>query len=187
MERVREIALYNDSDCDPAEVKSRIPSLEARLCRSPLVQSMQTLCAHDKTQLRFWLPAQCIEIEEKDDKTFEEHLKRGILVMAIPEQELVDEWYQDALRVELCFITRKTVTDLASAGVVRLAVRVFPQCAQCGQQLLQKPQRLVCSGCSVPFYCGVECQTAHWPIHKPRCQLLRQTVAAPAAAAVEKE
>lgn len=32
----------------------------------------------------------------------------------------------------------------------------------------------LCNGCKIVRYCGTECQTSDWPIHKGVCPLLRQ-------------
>lgn len=184
MERVREIAALNEKDFDPMDIKTLLPGLESWLRASPLVQSMQTICAHDGTQLRFWLPAQCIK---DGQEKFEEHLKRGFLVVPIPPTADV-EWSKGALTVECCVISTKNVTDFPSAKVVRLGVRVYPQCAQCACVFdTTAANRLVCGGCKVPFYCNVDCQTTHWPAHKPKCQLLRQTAGPTTTAKKEKE
>lgn len=173
MERVREIATANQRDWDPSVVKTLLPGLEPRLRASPLVHSMHTLCAHDKTQLRFWLPAQWFQGDDETATTsFEEFLKQGLLVC--PRVDDDDDWCKDALRVECCIICSVKVTDLASANVVRAAFRVFPQCAQCARVFDNTAEvvRNVCSRCRVPFYCGEECQRAHWPVHKDKCQLM---------------
>lgn len=176
MERVRELAAAaNERDYDPLDVKTLLPGLEPWLRASELVQSMQTLCAHDKTQLRFWLPAQCFK---DGPERFEEHLKRGLVVVqrpaaALPATTEDDEWSKGALLVECCVISTRVVTDFESAKVVRAVFRVYPQCAQCG---VVEGATHVCAGCKVPFYCGVECQRAHWTVHKVKCQMLRMTM-----------
>ena len=41
------------------------------------------------------------------------------------------------------------------------------RCARCGGAAEQR-----CAGCSVPFYCGRQCQKADWKQHRPLCQPL---------------
>ena len=41
------------------------------------------------------------------------------------------------------------------------------KCAHCGAAAEQR-----CAGCSVPFYCGRQCQKADWKKHRPLCQPL---------------
>ncbi|XP_043213452.1 SET domain-containing protein SmydA-8-like [Amphibalanus amphitrite] len=41
------------------------------------------------------------------------------------------------------------------------------RCARCGAPAEQR-----CAGCSVPFYCGRQCQRADWKQHRPLCQPL---------------
>lgn len=172
MERVKELGALNERDYDPMDVKTLLPGLEPWLRASPLVQSMQTLCAHDKTQLRFWLPAQCFK---EGPDCFEDHLKRGMLAIQRPTTD-EDDWAAGALLVECCIVSSKTITDSESAKVMRAAFRIYPQCAQCSRIFSDAvAERKVCAGCQVPFYCNVDCQKAHWPVHKPKCQLLRQT------------
>lgn len=181
MERVREIAATNERDWDPLDVKTLLPGLEPWLRNSALVQSMQTLCAHDKTMLRFWLPAQCFK--DGPERFEEHHLKRGILVVPVPSGDLT-EWAKGALVVECCVICSQKMTSFDSAQVVRQAVRIYPQCAQCATIFeSQEGPRPVCGGCKVPFYCNQECQQQHWPTHKAKCHMLRATVGPTAAAA----
>lgn len=175
MKRVREIAAANKRPYDPLDVKTLAPGLEPWLRGSTLVQSMQTLCAHDKTQLRFWLPAQCFV---ENQETFEKYLKEGLLVVPLTTDG-DDEWAKGALVVECCIVcaTQEEVTDaVTSAKVVRFAVRVFPQCAQCQKSFegVEEGQRKVCNDCRVVFYCNRECQKAHWTEHEPKCYYLRQ-------------
>ena len=40
-------------------------------------------------------------------------------------------------------------------------------CAECG---IRREPMQVCSQCRVARYCGVACQRAHWPAHKPECR-----------------
>ena len=53
-------------------------------------------------------------------------------------------------------------------------------CWTCGAD---NPRNL-CNRCKVTKYCGVACQTEHWPIHKTRCKDLRENAA---SFEVEKE
>lgn len=41
-------------------------------------------------------------------------------------------------------------------------------CGSCRRTLEKKT--LCCSGCSREFYCNVECQRAHWKVHKSTCK-----------------
>jgi ankyrin repeat protein len=40
------------------------------------------------------------------------------------------------------------------------------ECAQCNK----KPANSFCSKCEATFYCGRECQVAHWRVHKSECK-----------------
>lgn len=43
-------------------------------------------------------------------------------------------------------------------------------CAGCGLQAQEHCRFRACSGCRNVRYCTTECQTAHWPTHKPLCK-----------------
>lgn len=176
MERVREIANHNERDYPLMDIKTLLPGLEPWIRSSTLVHSFHTICAHDKTQPRFWLPAQCFM---EGQEQFEKYLKEGLLIVPrIPAPE-GDTWSKGALIVEICVICNKNVTinDFSTAQVVRLSVRVYPQCAQC-QKVFENPdeeeKRMVCSECKIVFYCNAICQKEHWPEHKDKCYLLRK-------------
>jgi len=47
--------------------------------------------------------------------------------------------------------------------------------------LLVKGKAHLCSGCRTARYCSRECQTRHWPDHKPVCKALKAAAAAAAA------
>jgi MYND finger len=179
MDKLVEIAGLNECDYDPNDIKVLSVGIEPWLRKSPLLQSYQTLCAYDKTHIRLWLPAQCIK---EGPEAFEStHLKNGIL--AVPNDNNNDNWFKGALKVECNIICNKTpnAADFASLQLVRFAVRVYPQCAQCSKIFDTASVSLtICSGCKIPFYCNKECQELDWPIHKPKCEFIQKTGAAAA-------
>ena len=57
-------------------------------------------------------------------------------------------------------------------------------CAGCGATSQPNGRGLLrCSKCEEVYYCGKDCQAAHWPAHKLDCRALRQGGAAGRAGA----
>jgi hypothetical protein len=48
-------------------------------------------------------------------------------------------------------------------------VRRVPACAHCDAVLHDAARRKRCSACLRAYYCGRDCQKAHWPAHKAAC------------------
>jgi SAM-dependent methyltransferase len=64
------------------------------------------------------------------------------------------------------------VTAAAATSPVTAGPASSLQCPQC-KKTAEKLQQ--CSQCHFEKYCGKECQTAHWPQHKPVCFMIKQT------------
>ena len=49
-----------------------------------------------------------------------------------------------------------------------------PGCVRLEGESERKAAGKVCTGCKVAWYCGRECQVAHWKVHKGVCKRLQQ-------------
>jgi hypothetical protein len=50
---------------------------------------------------------------------------------------------------------------------------------KCSMGYCNKVGTLACEKCKSARYCSVECQSAHWPIHKKSCKLIRKAAKKP--------
>ena len=50
-------------------------------------------------------------------------------------------------------------------------------CSNCKQRK-ERSKLFMCQACRLDFYCGEECQKAHWPVHKKDCKINRGVMSA---------
>jgi hypothetical protein len=189
MKEVCLVASKNARDYTRDEMAGAGVRLERWFRASRLVHGYHVLCMQDKTALRFILPAQCAwdAMQVPDDaaiedtpamKRFERHLATGLMSVpreAVPVPEDLGggpDWAKGALLIEYHVLLNQHAQ--VRAETLRYLVRVYPECSGCAHVFADPEEpRKVCGGCNIHFYCGPECQTQHWPQHRPFCQFLQ--------------
>lgn len=179
MEQVRAIAAGNSRDFAAEELRGAGVALEPLLRDSDLVHAYHTVCARDKTALRFYLPAQCAwDVingggDAAADQAVARHLIAGLMVVprdgvpVAPEED--PTWADGALLVECHLLLTREVAERVRTAHVK--VRVYPRCAACKTAFVSAEQpRALCRGCGVSFYCGPDCQRGHWEMHRDFCR-----------------
>jgi hypothetical protein len=68
--------------------------------------------------------------------------------------------------VELC----QEALEAARPEATAITSKVCGHCGKSRAKVVAEHKKMkVCSRCRSVFYCGVDCQTAHWPTHKNTC------------------
>lgn len=188
MKQVRAVASQNSRDFSREELADIHVVLEPWLTESRLVNAYHVACTIDKTALRFMLPAQHAwdlkelpvpspdGVDEEAIKRFDKLLGAGIMIIprdAVAKVEGEDpEWGTGAIVVEYHLILQQKVEDKVSTVCGK--VRVFPRCGACRKVPTEEPKkRMVCTGCSIAFYCDKECQRKDWDKHRPYCKAIQ--------------